>query len=440
MILALRTPRAWSVAVIGLLLAGSARPLSGAAGDEHWDTQFTATGFGFGLKVAAAGGNLYLAGNFNQIGGVSAANIARWDGTNWHPLGAGVDGTVTCLAATDRFVYVAAGGVGRWDGTNWSAMGEYFHPVVLAASGDDVYGADARSAGPFGPYIYKWNGTSWEALGGGLWGPFCIEVSKPINAIAVHGEEVYIGGRFEGFGGATNLAKWDGVTWSAVGGGVDLVDTDFGSCEVVSSLVYDGGRLYVGGMFNRAGALRANVANVACWDGTNWSTFNTGLGQGFHHVKALAVVGGTNLYAGGWFEIGDTAGITNIARWTGTGWTPMGSGATSGWVEYSEVNSLAARDDDLFVAGGFTTAGNQPAGNYAVWHQTAPPPRLNATLAGAAIRLEWPARYTSYRLQEATNVAGPWLTYPPFTPTPDPRFSVTKSLTGGSRFYRLNSE
>ncbi len=160
--------------------------------------------YGMWLQVASAGSHVYLAGNFTQIGHVAASNIARWGDTNWHPLGPGLPGTVTCLVATERYVYAAGGlpdgGVSRWDGTNWTVLGQYLSPVVLAAQGEDVYAADARSAGPFGPYIYKWTGSTWDALGGDLWGAFCPEVFKPISAIAVNGRDVYVSGRFVGFG------------------------------------------------------------------------------------------------------------------------------------------------------------------------------------------------------------------------------------------------
>src|SRR5205085_944126 len=35
---------------------------------------------------------LYVAGSFDQIGGVDAKNIARFDGVNWSALGSGLDG------------------------------------------------------------------------------------------------------------------------------------------------------------------------------------------------------------------------------------------------------------------------------------------------------------------------------------------------------------
>ena len=46
-------------------------------------------------------------------------------------------------------------------------------------------------------------------IGGGL-----------VNALAVMGGNVYAGGTFTNMGGvaANRIAKWDGATWSALGG------------------------------------------------------------------------------------------------------------------------------------------------------------------------------------------------------------------------------
>src|ERR1041384_3098149 len=47
--------------------------------------------------VADGSGNLYVGGTFTIAGSVFATNIAKWDGTNWSPLGSGLDNTVFAL-------------------------------------------------------------------------------------------------------------------------------------------------------------------------------------------------------------------------------------------------------------------------------------------------------------------------------------------------------
>jgi len=63
---------------------------------------------------------------------------------------------------------------------------------------------------------------------------------------------------------ATNIARWDGTNWSALGRGVT------GGSGLVKTMATDGTNLYVGGSFTNASARH----NIAVWDGTNWSAFH----------------------------------------------------------------------------------------------------------------------------------------------------------------------
>jgi len=97
--------------------------------------------------IALAGTNLYVGGTFSFISPNLANFVARWDGAHWTALGAGVDNTVTSLAAIRGDLYVGgtfanAGGIrvnhiARWDGANWSALGSGTSGEVdaLAVSG-----------------------------------------------------------------------------------------------------------------------------------------------------------------------------------------------------------------------------------------------------------------------------------------------------------------
>ena len=74
-----------------------------------------------------------LAGNFTEIGGISANHIAVWNGNVWSPLGNGTNGPVAKISiANNGNVYVGgafdtAGGItvnniALWDGSTWSAL------------------------------------------------------------------------------------------------------------------------------------------------------------------------------------------------------------------------------------------------------------------------------------------------------------------------------
>src|SRR5258708_3557080 len=139
--------------------------------------------------VADGSGNLYIGGNFTEVGNVVAINIARWDGTSWSALGSGVNGWVQSLAVSGSNVYAAG---------------------IFTTAGSAL-----------ATNIAKWDGNAWSALGSGIAG----EVPFPptgVTALAVLGNDVYAGGNFTTAGGnsAQNIAKWNGSTWSALGSGM----------------------------------------------------------------------------------------------------------------------------------------------------------------------------------------------------------------------------
>ena len=55
--------------------------------------------------IGGAGPELYVVGDFQNAGGVAASGIARWDGTDWSPLGSGLPVLINvgadCVAAVD---------------------------------------------------------------------------------------------------------------------------------------------------------------------------------------------------------------------------------------------------------------------------------------------------------------------------------------------------
>jgi hypothetical protein len=149
---------------------------------------------------------------------VSAVNIARFDGNNWSPLGAGLNGTISALAVVNGSLY--AGG-------------------SFTASGATTLNRIAR-----------WNGSSWSALGNGLTGS---SSSAAVTAIVGSGANLYVGGSFTNAGTVylAGVAKWDGTAWSALGSG--LYNGVFNQTGQGTALALMGNDLYVGGQFTTAG-------------------------------------------------------------------------------------------------------------------------------------------------------------------------------------------
>jgi hypothetical protein len=178
--------------------------------------------------------NLYIGGLFDNAGGVPVNNVAKWDGQSWSALGSGVilnngnNPNVSSLAFdSSKNLYVGgefnnAGGVSvnniaKWDGNSWSALGSgvnnkiydnvNVNDLVFDTSNNRLYaGGQFNNAGGISVNnIAQWDGNSWSAMGSGITGGNYASV----NALAIYDNNLYIGGRFDNAGGVTvsNIAK-----------------------------------------------------------------------------------------------------------------------------------------------------------------------------------------------------------------------------------------
>ncbi|MBX7209370.1 MAG: choice-of-anchor D domain-containing protein [Verrucomicrobiaceae bacterium] len=323
--------------------------------------------------ILDAGSKIYVGGSFRSAGGVLTDNVACWDKTarTWSALGSGIGGAnagtanVFALAMIGSDLYVggdftSAGGitanrVAKWNTVTqtWSALGTGIvrgsnsgRVQALAVMGSDLYvGGDISSAGGIpAAGIAKWNGTSWSALGAGA--------DSYVNALCVQGTDLYVGGQFGSAGGVANtnrIAKWNGATWSAL-------DTGMTGSHVDSLCVLNG-VLYVGGFFTAAGSV-TSISNIAAWNlsTSSWSRLGPGVASGGTVYSLMA--GASELYAGGDFtSAGGVSSAVRIAKWNGSAWSGVNNGVNN------VVLALAWIDGEAWVGGGFTHVG--AGGNYA---------------------------------------------------------------------------
>jgi hypothetical protein len=223
-------PSVWALAVSGTnLYAGGRFTTAGgvpANSIAKWDgSAWSALGSGlyFGVRaLAVSGTDLYAGGYFTTAGGVPANNIAKWDGSAWSALGLGTSGNpdlnpwVYALAVSGTDLYaggeftraggVTANNIAKWDGTAWSVLGSGMDSDVLAlaVNGTDLYagGWFATAGGVPANGIAKWNGSAWSALGSGMGGldPF-------VYALAAGGAgHLFVGGTFSLTG--TNVSPY----------------------------------------------------------------------------------------------------------------------------------------------------------------------------------------------------------------------------------------
>lgn len=371
--------------------------------------------------LAVYGDRLVVGGYFDMAGGQEMHNVAAWDGSQWHPLGSGIDDhqcevdDVIALAAYNGDLY--AGGyftyvngievnhIARWDGSDWNAVGsgadDYLESFLvfedrLVAGGRflSIDGVPAKG-------IAWTDGESWEAMGEGFAGQ---GGSRPdVEGLTVFNDRLVAGGGFlmSGTVPVRNLGVWTGTSWEEVGGGVTgggvwglavyqdklIVGGTFenaGGNPIPDIAAWDGtswselggrlvghvfepyvlcaghydGKLIVGGSFDRAGDVVAY--RIVQWDGTSWEALGSGKGADLD-VRALAMHNGDLIAGGDFWQVGDAV-ANYIARWDGASWHPLGGGTNA------TVLALASYDGDLIVGGEFTSAGGEPVDYVARWN------------------------------------------------------------------------
>ncbi|MBI5022441.1 MAG: choice-of-anchor D domain-containing protein [Ignavibacteriales bacterium] len=310
--------------------------------------------------IAVNGSDLYVVGGFDTAGTVLVKNVAKWNGTNWTALGSGIPSAApTAIATNGVDVYVggpftSAGGVSanniaKWNGSSWSALGTgisggWYGTTtinIIAVSGSNMYvgGVFGTCGGVATKNIARWDGSNWFALGSdtirAAYGGYSF-----VKAIALSGTDVYVGGQFDSIGTliTTNIAKWDGSTWSALGTGAN---------SSITAIAVNGTDVYAGGNFNNVGGVSAN--QLARWDGANWYAMGTGLNS-YGNIYAL-VASGSDIFIGGDFSKVGGELTKCVAKWNGSHWSSIPSGL---WLGLNgSVQSLAGKDNDLYFGGLF---------------------------------------------------------------------------------------
>jgi hypothetical protein len=234
--------------------------------------------------VTAPNGDLYIAGLFDDAGGVAnTANIAKWNGTAWSALATGLSGgTLGILAlvfgpdgklyAGGDFTGASSHGVAVWDGTAWDNVGDGMNGVVnaMAFVGRRLYIGGSFNAVNYVSTVAEdfgwWNidtSTAWEAPSASTGGN--------IETFFVGRDGLlWAGGSWTAIGGATayGVASFNGTSWTPYG--------SFGSGSIGYQFLYDGqDRLMVVGHFPRLNGYATQDTLYTSWSaatfaGTTW--------------------------------------------------------------------------------------------------------------------------------------------------------------------------
>jgi hypothetical protein len=132
--------------------------------------------------------------------------------------------------------------------------------VAVDSTGNNVYatGEFTNSAGK--RYVAKWDGISWTELGGYN----ALAPNEIIKAMAVDKfGNVYVGGRFTNAQGEYYIAVWNGISWTELAGSA--------SGKAITSLLMDTEcNLYT----VLSGSLNLYGWNVYKWNRTSWYAFS----------------------------------------------------------------------------------------------------------------------------------------------------------------------
>ncbi len=364
--------------------AGAAYPIciDPTFSDADWIAMGEFPGADHNVYALAADdqGNIYAGGSFTIIGNALANGIAKWNGSEWTPLGSGVSGFspgtgffgpwVGSLLVEGDIVYagghfqsaggVTANGIARWNGTGWSALGTGLQGgdgltsvnALIRIGVDLIVAGDFYTAGGTqARHIAKWSGSEWSALGPGM--------DKPVHALAETGEGLIAGGKFTSAGGnpANRIARWNGTLWSPLGAGMTQTTT---ASSAVYALLRHENRLYAGGSFSVAGGRPAN--SIAAWDGTSWEPLGDGITLN-PAVRTLAI-DNNFLYAGGQFGRAGGSPAEGIARWNGASWSALDVGVQGSL--NTAVYALAVTGGAVYAGGAFSVVGDYYAGPAAI--------------------------------------------------------------------------
>ncbi|HEX8577673.1 MAG TPA: T9SS type A sorting domain-containing protein [Flavobacterium sp.] len=299
--------------------------------------------------------NLYMLSSWSD-----SSRISKWDGATWVTLPFTGCSSGLNLTNYNGELLAATGGcfsILKLNGTNWQPFQSILpnnNVNCFLQNGNDLYiGGVFDSIGASAiRCVSKWNGSSWEAFGNF---PYSTSFGfNNVRSLAMYMGDLIAGGLIgDNAGNVVNIVKWDGFSWSALGGGIH------GGMDDVFDMIIYNNELYVAGSFTKA---HGNVGNyIQKWDG-NWHEVGggvMGLFGGNGQIWDLEVHENA-LYATGYFSTAGGVPAQHIAKWDGTNWCSLGT-------ELANAICLTKSSTDLYVGGGFKVINGDSTGSITKW-------------------------------------------------------------------------
>lgn len=419
-------------------------------------------GFGPNDQVNAVAtqpdGRTIIAGDFNQVDGVSRPRLARLlcNGSldaSFDP-GLGPDNRVIAMVLQPDNKMLIAGNFSSFDGTPWKCLARLnsngsldssFVPLNLASGSIEAMAVQPDGRILIGGWLSFTNISGHNTLcrltpEGNLDPSFNPVLSGTVKAIVVQPDgRILVGGYLWSSGSANVLRLWSNGSR----------DTSFGPNLTVSDGVnalalQPDGKVIVGGRFTYLGGFNRNLLARLEANGTVDATFDAKLNQNAQ-VESIVLQTDGKLLIGGSFTYVNTMLVNRIARLNRNGSLDLtfdpGWGVMEGnsyfdeygeWVDLTTVHALALESDGKLILGGdFGRVNGVPRNNLARVFNRDPSVRIAMrgmpVPAGVATELRWEAGV----LMEADHLHGPWRevsgAMSPHVATP----------TGLQKFYRL---
>ena len=309
----------------------------------------------------------YATGNLSQVGGQQGF-VTRWRDGKWEVvydsgigfdkyverIAGGVTGGVPHLFVTQLRLGNAMRGVLQWDGVNWIELGICNGQVRGLYVLDDGGGNALYVTGTFTQVngipitnVAKWNGASWSGFGAGP----SFDTRALVFADTGTGLQLHAGA-FSPGAGVTSVERFDGANWSPLGSITSAVGS-FAQFDAGS-----GSELYAG-----------TLQGLQRWNGSGW-TLAGGTAQDSRTLAVADLGAGTRLFVFGAYTSIGAVPADSIASWDGSTFAPLGAGfnLVVGGLVIESLGVLTENGTPKLAAhGDFVVAGGRFAEGFAQW-------------------------------------------------------------------------
>jgi hypothetical protein len=299
---------------------------------------------------------------------------AVWDlqQESWSAMPGNPDLNATVTALTLRKGQLYAGiamqpGLVRWDGSAWKTISGgvkspgYVWSLAVAKSDTLFLGGNFVTSDNKASDVARWTGSGFKDLGPGISDGF-------VWALAADGNDVFVGGEIA-FAWTSPTLYLNGIgryhlgtdKWYALGSGAS--DAFGGGLEpTVDVILIDGSKVYVGGNFKKMDGKAASGIAVYNRSTKKWSSVGSGANNGVNGIVTGLALAGDSLYVGGIFGKAGGVKAKNIAKWSLSAktWSPLGSGVSGGKSGiFTEVSDIEVVANDVYITGNFGLAGGK---------------------------------------------------------------------------------